>query len=343
MDTSNNAITETDCNLALEILTEGRLTNQSETHEGECLAQEFRNFRDRHIELVSGRNVVGLGIGEKATLGKLTKHMALRFYVQKKIQKERCAPAILIPKVLDVPTIGEVTTDVVEIGHSAPRSQHYSVNNGVHPGCSIGVGLARGTLGCFVRKRNGNEIHLLSSAHIIARDGIAPMHTHIFQPAPIDSPVHHSTPIAYLSDCLPFEFSELYFRNLADAAIARTNLPVQPENLIPGIGKPLGLVDPVRGMRVKKCGRSTGVTRGVVRDVNFMTRLIYEKDGMGNVGSVGFKDQILVSNFSDDGDSGSLVLTDDNIGVGLLMAGSGSVSICNKIRNVFELLDIELV
>ena len=42
------------------------------------------------------------------------------------------------------------------------------------------------------------------------------------------------------------------------------------------------------------------------------------------------------------GDSGSAVLTDDNYLVGLLFAGSDKVTICNRIENVFTLLNVHL-
>jgi len=42
------------------------------------------------------------------------------------------------------------------------------------------------------------------------------------------------------------------------------------------------------------------------------------------------------------GDSGSLVLIDDNVAVGLLFAGSNRIAVCNQIENVRSLLGVEV-
>lgn len=53
-----------------------------------------------------------------------------------------------------------------------------------------------------------------------------------------------------------------------------------------------------------------------------------------------FTDQILAGPMSMPGDSGSLVLTNDNFAVGLLFAGSEQATMLNKIGHVLEQLDI---
>nr|WP_201767350.1 hypothetical protein [Sporomusa ovata] len=53
-----------------------------------------------------------------------------------------------------------------------------------------------------------------------------------------------------------------------------------------------------------------------------------------------FTDQILAGPMSMPGDSGSLVLTNDNYAVGLLFAGSERATMFNKIQHVLDKLDI---
>ena len=55
-----------------------------------------------------------------------------------------------------------------------------------------------------------------------------------------------------------------------------------------------------------------------------------------------FKDQIVTTNMSAGGDSGSLVLTIDNVAVGLLFAGSSTSMIANQIENVRSRLRVEV-
>jgi hypothetical protein len=55
-----------------------------------------------------------------------------------------------------------------------------------------------------------------------------------------------------------------------------------------------------------------------------------------------FNDQILATNMSAGGDSGSLVTTLDDVAVGLLFAGSPQVTILNQIEGVRALLRVEV-
>jgi hypothetical protein len=62
--------------------------------------------------------------------------------------------------------------------------------------------------------------------------------------------------------------------------------------------------------------------------------------GGGRVGR--FKDQIITTPMSAGGDSGSLVMTLDNIAIGLLYAGSAQATILNQIEHVRTLLRVEV-
>ena len=55
-----------------------------------------------------------------------------------------------------------------------------------------------------------------------------------------------------------------------------------------------------------------------------------------------FRDQIVTTNMSAGGDSGSLVTTLDNVAVGLLFAGPSIATIVNQIENVRSLLRVEV-
>jgi len=101
------------------------------------------------------------------------------------------------------------------------------------------------------------------------------------------------------------------------------------------IGKPVGFGEVKVGDKVKKSGRTTGLTQGDV----------IATDGVVNVGYgetiAVFEDQIITNAVCGGGDSGSAVLNENNKAVGLLFAGSSSLTIVNKIANVIDALGLD--
>ena len=93
------------------------------------------------------------------------------------------------------------------------------------------------------------------------------------------------------------------------------------------------------GTLVQKTGRTTNFTTGKIMAVNATVDV-----GGYTGGRVGrFIDQIILTNMSAPGDSGSLIVTQDgNVAVGLLFAGSALVTIANQIENVRTLLRVEV-
>jgi len=91
------------------------------------------------------------------------------------------------------------------------------------------------------------------------------------------------------------------------------------------------------GDLVKKTGRTTNISFGRIIAVDATIDVNY-----GTAGTARFKDQILTTNISAGGDSGSLVTSNDNVALGLLFAGSATVTIANHIENVRSLLRVEI-
>jgi len=126
--------------------------------------------------------------------------------------------------------------------------------------------------------------------------------------------------------------------NLVDAAIAE---PVDENvvvNEILNIGTIQGVAEGALGMSVKKSGRTTGLTTGVIQQIDVTVRVSY-----GPNKTAVFVDQLMTGNISQGGDSGSAVLSDENKLVGLLFAGSNTTTIINRIQNVFQALQVSLV
>jgi len=85
-------------------------------------------------------------------------------------------------------------------------------------------------------------------------------------------------------------------------------------------------------MAIVKVGRTTGLTHGEVRDVNFRFVLDY-----GDAGIVGYTDQVFCTRYSAPGDSGSLVLEEaTGKAVGLHFAGANGGSVFSPIRPILR-------
>lgn len=126
--------------------------------------------------------------------------------------------------------------------------------------------------------------------------------------------------------------------NLVDAATARVNEPslVSP-NIIDINGPPRGITTPILGSSVIKSGRTTGLTEGMILQVDVTVNVQYGS------GAARFENQIMATPFSQPGDSGSLVLDYERQAVGLLFSGSDQITVINPIDEVLSSLNIELI
>ncbi len=136
----------------------------------------------------------------------------------------------------------------------------------------------------------------------------------------------------------PAPIKPLPAANYVDAALAS---PIDPALLDPDIidlgGPPTGIVLPRLGMPVIKSGRTSALTQGIITQLDVTVDVRYG----GRVAR--FVDQIMVTPFSQPGDSGSLVLDYERRAVGLLFSGSAHVSVVNPIEAVLAALHAELV
>lgn len=99
---------------------------------------------------------------------------------------------------------------------------------------------------------------------------------------------------------------------------------------IPSIGVPTETAEVSQDDRVKKFGRTTGLEKARVRSTDARVRVRYSS------GVKEFEDQVIADSFSAGGDSGSAVVNDSGQLVGLLFAGSSSITVFNKIENVLD-------
>ena len=191
-----------------------------------------------------------------------------------------------------------------------------------------------GTLGALVR-RDG-VLHILSNNHILARSGSAATGDDTVQPALIDSgcnPNGSNIVGDFAGNIVPLGSANV------DAAIsaARSGM-VDTTGAILAIGVPCaGIQPPTLNLPVMKSGRTTGFTTGTITSINTSVQVQYQKGcNQGKKFTVAFTNQIVTTNMSAGGDSGSLTVSNDGTPnpVGLLFAGSSSATIHNPAQHV---------
>jgi len=193
-----------------------------------------------------------------------------------------------------------------------------------------------GTIGALIER--GGALYVLSNNHVLAAGNQVPVGMPILAPSSIDSGPGRRAPleIARHSEICELRSGDptLVVVGREDVALARVTDPTLVSSWqgddAEGFDSPSTIASPVAGMRVKKVGRTTGLTQGTVESlvnnpfvIPYVLRLFRAP--------VWFRDMWTVRDIHGDhfalpGDSGSLVVTDDGqAAVGLIFAvGPGS-------------------
>lgn len=281
-------------------------------------------------------NVVGAGVSEKQTDGQRIGQLSLSFYVKKKLPRDEVDRGNMLPPVVASPTGGAVFTDVIELGTVVPQARLPLVHrNPIQSGYSVGhfTGGA-GTVGAIVSR--GSKKYVLSNSHVLAESGKAKKGDEVFYPGPFDGGTERDT-IAHLASFKPFVVSDRSFTNVVDAALAE----IVDDKLgdldfdIHGAAEPIRVASPKRDMKIVVMGRTSGQRKSVIRDVDFLVQVDYGDD----VGIAGFKGQVLCDTYSDNGDSGSIVVEEATGAIlGLHFAGTPQGSIFTPMRKVMSAL-----
>ena len=317
-------------------------------------------------DLLERENVLGVAVGRKVVGGRETEEACVVVYVDHKEPEAVLRRRDLVPRTLD-----GVRTDVVATGplRALPLLETLEVSHTARvrpaPG---GVSIAHekvtaGTLGVLAHRTSGETV-ILSNNHVLANSNEAKAGDAILQPGPYDGGGPRDA-IAKLADFVPVAFNEreldglgrlverafggllapvgLGLRrlpsgktNLVDAAIAT---PLSADLVAPDvleIGPVAGTAPAALGTRLKKSGRTTGLTRGKVTGLEATVEVDY-----GGKTAV-FRGQIVSDILSRGGDSGSLVVDEANRAVGLLFAGGETTTILNPIDAVLAALGLRL-
>jgi len=311
--------------------------------------EEIRRVKAKYIDFLFGKpNVVACGVGYKEIGGARTDELCMVVSVAQNALRAELAPDDLVPQALE-----GIKTDVQETGVIRALQGH--------------TDKTAGTLGCLVSR--GDQVYILSNNHVLADSNEAQPGDAILQPGPHDGGTIEDQ-IATLEEFVPINFGtdvpscpiatgtatvvnwmagltgsrhrlqafqENPEMNLVDAAIARPMSANLVEKRILEIGEPQGVSEGTLGLKIRKSGRTTGLTSGEITQVDVTTQVSY---GAGKTAT--FTDQLMAGAMSSGGDSGSAVLDENDRVIGLLFAGSSSVTIINRIQNVLEVLNVSI-
>lgn len=275
-------------------------------------------------------NIVGWAVGEKSTCGRYTGDMAVKVYVVEKASSSKIDKAAKVPSEIggyptDVEETGEIKADVFT-GRYRPAPGGSSVG---HPE------ITAGTLGCLV-VRNNRKLCILSNNHVLANSNDANIGDNILQPGPLDGGRNPADRIGILEAFVRIDFTG---PNAIDGALGWTSFRLSQARLhcYPLNPNPRAAL---MNMTVRKCGRTTQHTLGVVTGLGANVRVRY------GTRVAFFRNQVEIRGvggvFSRGGDSGSVVVTaGTRQPVALLFAGGGGFTFANPIQAVINGLGIQ--
>ncbi|TQS45031.1 serine protease [Cryptosporangium phraense] len=308
--------------------------------------------------LLSRPNVVGVGLGHKYSRGINTGERAITVLVHRKVDARYLAPKAIIPPELD-----GVPTDVQEVGMiragggpqpwadrgaaAAMGVGPFQLGQRVRPAfAGVSVGHYRGNAGtfgagcfdAFPKPGEPGRYYILSTNYVLADTNGGIAGDPILQPALVDGGRYPADVIGKLVRYVPIQFHDGPSKplNFVDAAIAEglhdTDRRVYWAGEVSALNAAPNIND-----TVQKWGRTTNFTTGHVLAVNATVDVHYDGGRIARFGQ-----QIITTNMSAGGDSGSLVTDPDEGAVGLLFAGSVRVSVLNNIVAVQSLLGVRV-
>jgi hypothetical protein len=314
------------------------------------------DVQNRHTpDLMRVHDVVAVGTGLDET-GRPVIHV----YTANKL-----APGRLSGLLEGVPVVEIVNGPIIAmkgggggVSHTAKQTAPIQLGTSGSPTLDIANGFCcGGTLGSLVTK--GGAQYILSNSHVFAGDvvsggngRVSSIGDDVTQPGLIDigCVAANGQVVADVSS-----LSTTYPPNSTpnvDCSIAQVRPGmVRTDGAILEIGTlSASTVGASIGQAVKKSGRTTGLTRSSISDLNVTVTVGYTDECGGTAYQKTYTGQIFVTNrssrFLNSGDSGSLMVEDvasNPRAVGLLFAGGGGIAVANPIGSVLSHLGATMV
>ncbi len=311
--------------------------------------QAVMKVQDRHTpELMSNSNVIGTATGlddngQPAVLVLVTTQEA--FEASPKSLEGVPVKTVLTDKIVAMAGVSHKTKQTPPIQLGTSGGWRYDLANGYCCG---------GTLGSLISV--GGVKRILSNYHVFEADivsggngRVAQTGDYIIQPGLIDVGCNAAS-------------AQNVATLVKTSSLPNNNVDCSSANIISGMVNTTGAILEIGtisattqaasvNLKVKKSGRTTGLTRSTISGLNATISVSYENECAGGTAfTKTFTGQILVANrsskFLGSGDSGSLMVTDVTTNakaVGLLFAGSTSIAVANPINSVLSFLGATMV
>lgn len=233
---------------------------------------------------------------------------------------------------------GGVLVRVTVVGNLLPLTAgSLTKHRPVTPGTSIApIGInGAGTLGAIAT--DGESYFALSNNHVLALADSLPIGTDIIQPARPDGGTADDV-IGQLAKTVPLT------AGVPDVDCALAKLTVEHAASVGAIGVVTTAVAPRTGMKVRKIGRTSGLTEGTILSLGVTFGVSYRTPN--GVRPVVLTDQFLTDPagglFADEGDSGSMIVDERGYAVGLVVAGSPLAASGCEMERVLAQLGVRL-
>jgi hypothetical protein len=266
--------------------------------------------------------VHGTSVGLKRVDGELTREFAIVIHLTKKRSAKDVPPNERIPKEIE-----GFPTDVIEHDQPEPCSDG-SKRRPVLGGAQLAIGSTYGTLGCIVKDSRYSTYYALSNYHVLFPGNVAA--ANVFQPKtdPVCDMIGNSKQ-GILTSYVDCAYCTLDSHGVTWTAQIIDLGGVTGSRTVTWADLPYA---------VKKRGRTTLLTTGRITSIYYSGR---RTDGWV------FQAQQYIEtnggNFSEPGDSGSVLVDNDVKVVGLLWGSAGSNGAASPIDSVRAALQIEVV
>ncbi|UPK67482.1 S1 family peptidase [Chitinophaga filiformis] len=340
-------------------------TTEQLKRENEMIQQMLKSGVEDLLLKIPGVRHVSIGL--KEVKGQITDTLCIRIYVQEKKNNDQLAAHEVLPSEINgIPTDVNVIPDFkacLDENIYRPLRGGIQITNRivVQDPENFGNEIAHGTLGCLATDKETGKPVLLSNWHVMMANN-AKVGDRIYQPAPAVPDINLSLLPYHPKDDVNAvgKIVRAVINNKVDAAIAvvdypRINGDAQYLNEINGLclnGRPeqnviLGQTAAIAGQTVFKVGVVSGRTEGRIVDINYpVTSFPIEGVNRTFTGQIAIQPLQPDMQFSDKGDSGSVIIDIHNNIVGLLFASNGhakpQITLANHISDVLEALNISI-
>jgi hypothetical protein len=317
--------------------------------------REQEAHRRHHWALLNRPGVTGVGLGLRKRAGQLTDEVVVKVFVAHKRKECDLPSGTVLPRTLPAPG-GTAAVDVEEMlppqipPTHPPRLDTTMAEARLRVPRRPAVGGASvahhafpvGSVALGMRHRQSGAHCILSCSHVLSQLGAASVGDLVLQPALADGGVLPLSVMGHVLGWTPMVFGGVD-ANVTDAAIA-TCAPGEARSWVDGIGSITSVAPSIApGARVRKVGRATGLTSGIVTAVGASVRANYSALGFGNTPAL-FVNQIVAEISCAYGDSGALLLDEHDRAAGLLFGATREGHTWfNPFDAVCEALDIALL